>query len=297
MSTETLIRTLPAQLSEGGDGRTIDALIAPYEVAAEVADPPDFHPYHEMFVRGAFDSQTRAPDRVKIWLNFEHDQGLRGIVGHGAALEDRDEGLYGTFRVHQNADGDKALDLVREGLLTGLSLEFAALRSRIVNGITERLRVHIDKVSLCRYPAYQGAQVVAVRSAPLVAVAEPEPLSEARIAQLSRLDIDFLNLRAITRKPWDGSPSRFTDEEYARSALIDRGGDAPVKQRYSLPVLEPNGDLNVNALGAAAAALAGARGGLADVTQAQKAAAARKLIRYYRQAGMTPPPTVVKLAA
>jgi hypothetical protein len=98
--------------------------------------------------------------------------------------------------------------------------------------------------------------------------------------------------RAVTRKPWDGSAARFTDEQYQRSCLIDRGGDAPVKQRCSLPVLEPNGDLNANALGAAAGRL-----NQVQATSAQKATAARKLIRYYGQADMDPPASLRAIAA
>jgi phage head maturation protease len=102
-----------------GDGRTIEARIVPYNVEAIVVDLPpagDGIPYPEVFVPGAFERQLRAADRVKVWLNFEHEVGLRGIVGHGTELHDGEDGLYGTFRVHENADGDKALSMVRDGL-------------------------------------------------------------------------------------------------------------------------------------------------------------------------------------
>ena len=116
--------------------------------------------------------------------------------------------------------------------------------------------------------------------------AEPEEPSEVEAA-LSRVGYEPLITRAITKKPWDGSAARFTDEQYKRSCLIDRGGDDPVKQRCSLPVSEPNGDINVNAL-AAAAGRSGARG-RPQASSEQKAAAARKLRRYYSQAGLEPP--------
>jgi HK97 family phage prohead protease len=109
--------------------------------------------------------------------------------------------------------------------------------------------------------------------------------------RLSALGIDVILSRAVVRKPWDGSPARFTDEEYQRSCLIDRGGDAPVKDRCSLPVLEPNGDVNANALASAAGRL-----GQVAASQAMKAAAARKLMRYYRMADMTPPASMTKMA-
>jgi HK97 family phage prohead protease len=314
---EILRRDFPVDFAEVGDGRTIDARIVPYDVPARVADPPTYRPYEESFVRGAFERQTQAANRVKVWLNFEHEQGIRGIVGHGIALEDRDDGLYGSFRVHENPDGDKALSLVRQGLLTGLSLEFAALKSRVKDGVTQRLRAHIDKVSLCRdaNAAYQGAEVLAVRQSPEVedeTQAEPEaqPQEEAPAPQdpqpededlermavdemLERVGYEPLLMRAVTKKPWDGSASRFTDEQYQRSCLIDRGGDDPVKERCSLPVKEPNGDVNANALGQAAARL----NQVASASPEQKASAARKLRRYYSQASMEPPPSLMAMAS
>jgi HK97 family phage portal protein len=59
--------------------------------------------------------------------------------------------------------------------------------------------------------------------------------------------------RSDTVMTWDGSPSRFTDEQYARSAALDRGPDfsGNAKERYGLPVREPDGTLNCDAVTAA----------------------------------------------
>jgi hypothetical protein len=114
--------------------------------------------------------------------------------------------------------------------------------------------------------------------------------------RLAALGFEPLRRMAMTSKAWDGSPGRFTDDQYRASALFCRGGGQPPKQDCSLPVLEPDGTLNVNALGAAAAALAGARGGVANASREQKAAAARKLVRYYNAAKMEPPPSLRALA-
>lgn len=308
---ETLIREFPVEFAEG-DGRTIEARIVPYNKPTRVVDLPEHGgtgvPYEETWLPGAFENQTRAVGRIKVFLNFEHESGLRGIIGHGAALEDRQDALYGTFRVHENADGDKALQLVREGLLGGISLEAVPLRTVRKNGVVERVRAHLDKVALCREPAYEGAEVLAVREAPdpdpdpdpdpAPPDPGPEPPENSELEEtLQRIGYEPLLARAVVRRPWDGAASRFTDEEYERSCLICRGGDEPPKTRCSLPVLEPNGDVNANALGAAAAALAGARSGLRSVTPELKATAARKLIRYYRQAEMEPPQNLRALAS
>jgi HK97 family phage prohead protease len=271
------VRSFEADFAEG-DGRTIEGRIVPYETPAQVADDPRGPVYREQFARGAFLAQLRAPNRVRVLLNFEHDQSLRGIVGHAVGLEDRFDGLHGTFRALQDGDGDKALALVNEGLLRGLSLEFAALRSAIVDGVVTRTRVRLDKVSLCRYPAYAGAEVYAVREDANRNNANDDdddgdegdgdegdgngggnayrvdPIDPELLSRLEALGVDT-QLRAFVDRPWDGSPSRWPDAAaYCRSSLIDDNpaGEPKTIARCHLPIREPgSGDINVNAVSAA----------------------------------------------
>ena len=187
MDETTLTRTFTAELDEDGDGRTIVGRCVPFDTPATVSDPPDFREYQELFRAGAFRSATRAPNRVL--LDFEHDQGIGGILGHGVELEERPDGLHGSFRVLDHPDGDKALDMVRKRILDGFSVDFRPLRSlRGPGGHVERLRVQLNRVSLCRISlaAYQGAQVMAVRTRP-----EPEPVrfDPALVVRLERLEI------------------------------------------------------------------------------------------------------------
>jgi HK97 family phage prohead protease len=305
---KTLVREVSFVV--GGDGRTIEARIVPYNKVARVADPPDYEEYQERWLPGAFDRQTRAADRIKVWLNFEHEPGLRGIVGHGTELVEREDGLYGVFRVHPGADGDKALHMIAEGLTTGLSLEATPIRTRVNAGIVERVKARLQKVSLTWKPAYTDAQIIAVREEhDEVVVDEPEPSEpdpdpqpepdpESKVqrddltAALQAVGYERVVVRAKTDSPWDGSPARFTDEEYQRSAVVCREGDDPPKSRCSLPVLEPNGDLNTNALVAAASRIH-----QTSLPMDEKARAARKLVRLYRQAQMEPPPRLLSLAS
>lgn len=307
MSEEIIRREFPVELTPVGDGRTLELRIVPYNTVARVSDNGG-EPYEEAWMPGAFDKQLNAANRVLV--NFEHEQGFAGVVGRGTELRSTTDSLDGTFRILQGADGDKALELVNEGVLTGVSLEAIPTKSvRDENGIVQRVKARLVNIALCRFPAFKDAQVLAVREGEPddepepdpepVPDPEPEPVASERTLvdeMLERVGFQPLLQRAVTRRPWDGSAARFDDEEYKRSCLIDRGGEAPVKERCSLPVLEPNGDINANALGAAAGALAGARGGLRGVTMAQKAAAARRLIRYYTQADMEPPASLRALA-
>lgn len=278
---EILVREFPVELA--ADGRTIEMRIVPYNQPGRAADPPEFRPYQEVFLPRSFERQLAAPNRVAAWLNFEHEQGIRGIVGHGTHLRDAPDALYGSFRVHENADGDKALQLVNDGVLGGVSVEFKALQSNNRGGVVERVRAHLVAVALARtgMQAYKSAEVLAVRTAPL----EPVAVMPADLAQrVAALGVESLHRMAVTRRPWDGSAERFTDEQFQASCLIDGGGDVPAKTRCSLPVLEPDGSLNVNALASAAGAV-------------NDPAAARKLARYYRLAEMEVPPRVMQMAA
>jgi HK97 family phage prohead protease len=164
---QVLVREVPLEIAEG-DGRTIEARIIPYGETATICDPPEYVTQQARFAPGAFERQINAAHRVKVWLSTLHEQGLRGIIGHGETLEDRDDGVYASFRVHENADGDKALMMVREGLLPSMSVEFIDLQpTQPRNGIVERVRCHLDRVSLVPVGAYKGAQVLALREPPI----------------------------------------------------------------------------------------------------------------------------------
>ncbi len=94
-----------------------------------------------------------------------------------------------------------------------------------------------------------------------------------------------------TDRPWDGSASRFSPKEWAASCLLDRGvGGVNDKSRYALPVREPDGTLNVNAVHAAAGRI-----GQVDAAAAAKRAAAVALTKCYGLLGTKPPDHVREL--
>ena len=61
-------------------------------------------------------------------LDFEHELGIGGVLGHGVELEERPDGLHGRFRVLDHPDGDEGARLVRDGVLTGFSVMFRPLQ-------------------------------------------------------------------------------------------------------------------------------------------------------------------------
>jgi HK97 family phage prohead protease len=113
---------------------------------------------------GVFSHQVNAANRVLV--NFEHQPGIGGVVGHGLELRDAADGFHGSFRLHGSPDGDKTLLLVKEGILDGVSLEAMPVKTvRTTAGVTQRVRANLRAVALCRNPAYADAKVLAVREA------------------------------------------------------------------------------------------------------------------------------------
>jgi hypothetical protein len=100
----------------------------------------------------------------------------------------------------------------------------------------------------------------------------------------------LLSLEHISTKPWsDYKESDYTLTQWHNACLIHQHDGPPTsKSDDKLPVKTPDGVLNKNGVIAAAAALAGARGGV-DATTEQKTAAKKALIGYYNQMNMPLP--------
>jgi hypothetical protein len=97
---------------------------------------------------------------------------------------------------------------------------------------------------------------------------------------------------AISDQAWgDVSQSDYTIEQWRKACLIGPSEPSEVKGDYKLPVRMPNGDLNRNAVHAAAARI-----GQTDAAPAVKRAAARKLIRLYGELDEDPPESLRELA-
>jgi HK97 family phage prohead protease len=96
--------------------------------------------------------------------------------------------------------------------------------------------------------------------------------------------------------PWSNfTQADFSAQQFARACLIDREEGVPdSKDRYSLPVREPSGVVNRNAVHDAAAKIVKLEGISAD----KKFVAARKLITMYRtDLAETPPDSLVSMVA
>ncbi|MFF0501622.1 HK97 family phage prohead protease [Nocardia aobensis] len=143
-------------------GRTIHGLAVPFGEVTEVRDSYG-PPYKETFVRGAF-TRTIAERGNKLRLLAQHD-GRSFPIGTPVSLAETDAGLAVAFRLSRTSAANDALELVRDGTVTGFSIGFVPIRDRVVDGVTQRLEVSLREVSLVAEPAYGGAQVAGIRSA------------------------------------------------------------------------------------------------------------------------------------
>lgn len=154
-----LRRTFQAEVT-AGEGRTADVRIVPYGEVARVSDGGPA--YNEQWMPGVFNHQLKAANRV--FANFEHQSGIAGVVGHGLELREAPDGFHGSFKLHDTADGDKTLMLIKEGILDGVSLEAFAVRTiKTAEGVMQRVKANLRAVAFCRNPAFTNAKVLAVR--------------------------------------------------------------------------------------------------------------------------------------
>lgn len=169
MGMQTRSFDMVIHLRADGDGRTLIGRAVPYGTTATIPGG------QERFILGAFARQIAGEQVGAVKLFDSHSARLDGHqpIGKTAVLQERQDGLYGEWPLYQTTRANDALELVRTGEVTGLSIGFKALDGgtrRGADGAYERHGAHLDHVVLTHEPVYATAGVVAVRSArPLAA--------------------------------------------------------------------------------------------------------------------------------
>lgn len=139
--------------------RTIELVAVPYETTIRLGS------ITEAFAPGSFaDSLAKRGDRVKLTVGH----GPLGIpVGKAYRWDDGPDQLVGHFRVSRTRDGDEALEMAADGVLDA-SIEFEPVDDRWSDDRrhVRRLVARMHRVALVPEPAYEDAQVLAVRTMP-----------------------------------------------------------------------------------------------------------------------------------
>lgn len=149
--------------AQGGDGRTVFGIAVPYDTAMWIDET-----LIEEFAPGAFNAQLRAATRVAF--SREHVE-LGGFqIGVLTMMRDDTAGLYVEMRASKTALGDETLELIKDGILTDLSVAFYPgkdIQVRSSQGvITRRVLARLDEVASVSRGAYgKHATVMGTRSA------------------------------------------------------------------------------------------------------------------------------------
>lgn len=165
--------------------REITLIAVPYGVEAVV---PDWRPQatREKFMGGSFEG---IESRIRhITLNRDHSR--ERVIGGARAFDTKDaRGLIATFKVSNTPLGDESLQLAADGVLHA-SIEFAA-RSQdtaIKDGVMTFYRAFLRHVGLTPDPAYEGADILNVRTG--------EPIDDRPTPNLDRAAALLREMRA-----------------------------------------------------------------------------------------------------
>jgi len=159
--------------------RIIDLVVVPWEAPAVVPDQGRM--IREVFTRGAFAGIERRANRVRV----NRDHNLERTIGRALTFHDRDEGLVAEVRIANTPLGQETLELADEGALDA-SAGFLPMpggeswhERRTLRRISKAWLGHI---ALTPDPAYEGARVLAVRTA------DPVPTGTAERVATPLLD-------------------------------------------------------------------------------------------------------------
>lgn len=193
LTADPIRRSFEVRLERAAtDERVVGGCCVPFNVPTLVSDGAE--PYREMFAPGAFARQLAVAERVE--LRYRHGDTLGDRIGRAVSLEERGDGLHGTFRVFPGVSGDQALTLVDEGLLTGLSISGVPLRTMTAkDGTVVRQRVHLEHVGLVDEAAYADAAVT-MRRERIEPMIEPAPAVDPW--QLERLRAVGITVGSLT---------------------------------------------------------------------------------------------------
>ena len=126
----------------------------------------------------AFEAGSIAiADPTKIKLLAQHDTSKP--VGRMTAYEEKEDGIYATFKLSRSQAGTDAMIMASEGLVAGLSIGAEITESKPSrDGYTFVTAAKLKEVSLVSEPAFKSAQVLEIAAEEVIPV-EENPTTES----------------------------------------------------------------------------------------------------------------------
>ena len=153
MVTDILYRSAATDTDVRMDKREVEGIAVPYGVDQRIT--PDLV---ERFELGAFRKQVDAPHRT--FFTRRHLAHGGSVIGKAISLRESREGLVGVWKISETPLGDETLTLLRDGVLTGLSIGFRPRQNRRDKGVVVRVSAHLVETAVVEEPAYGDLSVV-----------------------------------------------------------------------------------------------------------------------------------------
>lgn len=129
-------------------------------IAVPYGETIDLDGYKERFERGAFGDGVTGP------LFYGHDHRNGGLpIGSVTEARDTEKGLEIRARISKTPKGDEVYTLLRDKVVSLLSVGFEPVESRMEDDVLVRTAATFREVSVTPFAAYKTAQVAEVRSA------------------------------------------------------------------------------------------------------------------------------------
>ncbi len=130
-----------------------------------------------VFAAGSIDIE----DASKIKLLSQHD--MKKPVGRMISSEEKEDGIYATFKLSRSTGGNDALIMAQENLVTGLSIGAEIISSQPSrDGHTVVTSAKLKEVSLVTEPAFKSAQILEIAAEEVTPVEETIQPTESEIA-------------------------------------------------------------------------------------------------------------------
>ena len=113
--------------------------------------------HKERFAPGSI----RMAGPVHLDLSHDRERVVAYQPGGGLELVDGDASLELTAELPPIPAADRVLDEIRTGKVTGLSVEFRAVKERRVDGVRVIEEAELSGVAIVARPSYQGSRVEA----------------------------------------------------------------------------------------------------------------------------------------
>ncbi len=240
--------------------------------------------------RNAFDRtlvDLKASNKIFLPMLWQHrlDIPIGGFPIKDMHIDDK--GLFVVGEVNKATEkGRDAFALLKQGVITDFSIGFFVKERKTENGVQILEEVELLEASLVTIPANPMANVTTVKT-----VVPFQNLPIARIDGEPNTSLSWDSSAAVMRiRMLTGSDDEPT-RQFRNAFLWFDGDDAESFGAYKLPIADViNGRMTVvpRAIFAAAAALAGARGGV-DIPDDQRPGVIANLNRYYDKMGLESP--------